>query len=238
MTSKGHISIQVWDDDVTSADCLGGCQVTLGDILNVRATQKRTLLGAVRAEKHDEEDENELEEKQEKHNQWYEVPKPVRVYDGSKTALGQSALANKDAALIHFEAYFYPDWAETLRFEDEVQEADAESVWAKKGDEWNSRNLQKAEDYALPFPDSIGAKKTQGGKHDSNCRFLATIPLHWIAPTHKGGHSFDGICLPNHHSGGMELSSQTTRVGSLPIIRDFSTPSAHGSDSTRWLEGS
>ncbi|CAJ1335623.1 unnamed protein product [Effrenium voratum] len=160
LTSKGSIQIQVWDDDVTSADCLGGCQVTLGDILNVRATQKRTLLGALKADRRDdEEEENEMEEKQESHNQWYEEPRSVRVYDGSKTALGQSALANKDAALIHFEAYFYPDWAETLRFEDEVQEADADSVWAKKKDEWNSRNRQKAEDYALPFPDSIGAKK-------------------------------------------------------------------------------
>jgi len=83
----------------------------------------------------------------------------MRVYDGSKTALGQSAIANKDAALIHFEAYFYPDWAETLRFEDESQEIDAESVWAKKEEEWNKRNQQKADDYALPFPDSIGAKK-------------------------------------------------------------------------------
>ena len=154
------MQIQVWDDDVTSADCLGGCQVTLGDILNVRATQKRTLLGPLKTEKRDEEEEeNELEEKQERHNQWYEEPKSVRVYDGSKTALGQSALANKDAALIHFEAYFYPDWAETLRFEDEVQEADAESVWAKKEEEWTNKNRQNAEDYALPFPDSIGAKK-------------------------------------------------------------------------------
>ncbi|CAE7368479.1 DRC7 [Symbiodinium natans] len=160
LTSKGFVQIQVWDDDVTSADCLGGCQVTLGDILNVRATQKRTLLGPLKTEKRDEEEEeNELEEKQERHNQWYEEPKSVRVYDGSKTALGQSALANKDAALIHFEAYFYPDWAETLRFEDEVQEADAESVWAKKEEEWTNKNRQNAEDYALPFPDSIGAKK-------------------------------------------------------------------------------
>ncbi|CAE7605241.1 DRC7 [Symbiodinium sp. CCMP2456] len=160
LTSKGFVQIQVWDDDVTSADCLGGCQVTLGDILNVRATQKRTLLGPLKSEKKDDdEEENELEEKQERHNQWYEEPRSVRVYDGSKTALGQSALANKDAALIHFEAYFYPDWAETLRFEDEVHEADTESVWAKKEEEWTIRNRQKAEDYALPFPDSIGAKR-------------------------------------------------------------------------------
>lgn len=231
LTSKGHISIQVWDDDVTSADCLGGCQVTLGDILNVRATQKRTLLGAVRAEKHDEEDENELEEKQEKHNQWYEVPKPVRVYDGSKTALGQSALANKDAALIHFEAYFYPDWAETLRFEDEVQEADAESVWAKKGDEWNSRNLQKAEDYALPFPDSIGAKKPKEENMIQTADSLRRFPCIGLHPLTRVDTplmafvspiiipeewSFPAKLLEWVHCLSFEISQRQARMGLIP----------------------
>ena len=231
LTSKGHIQIQVWDDDVTSADCLGGCQVTLGDILNVRATQKRTLLGPLAAEKKDDEDENEFEAKQEKHNQWYEEPRSVRVYDGSKTALGQSALANKDAALIHFEAYFYPDWAETLRFEDEVQEVDAESVWAKKEEEWNSRNMQKAEDYALPFPDSIGAKKPKEENMMQTADSLRRFPCIGLHPLTRietplmafvspiiipEEWSFPAKLLEWVHCLSFEITQRQARIGLIP----------------------
>ena len=232
LTSKGHIQIQVWDDDVTSADCLGGCQVTLGDILNVRATQKRTLLGPLATEKRDDdEEENELEAKQERHNQWYEEPRSVRVYDGSKTALGQSALANKDAALIHFEAYFYPDWAETLRFEDEVKEVDTESVWAKKEEEWNTRNTQKAEDYALPFPDSIGAKKPKEENMMQTADSLRRFPCIGLHPLTRvetplmafvspiiipEEWSFPAKLLEWVHCLSFEITQRQARIGLIP----------------------
>ncbi|CAE8695613.1 unnamed protein product [Polarella glacialis] len=180
LVSKGTLKIEVWDDDVTSADYLGGAQVTLGDILNVRGQDKRNLLGGIKEEKPDE-DEDELQPKQKKTSQWYEKERMVRVFDGTRTALAASSIANKDTALIHFESYFFPDWAETLRFEDSTVAESAESVWANKEKKWNLANETKAAEYAVPFPDSIGGKKCKeehGGQTADQLRRFPCIGLH------------------------------------------------------------
>eukprot|EP00931_Biecheleriopsis_adriatica_P046661 TRINITY_DN26816_c0_g1_i1.p1 TRINITY_DN26816_c0_g1~~TRINITY_DN26816_c0_g1_i1.p1 ORF type:complete len:1266 (+),score=279.51 TRINITY_DN26816_c0_g1_i1:37-3798(+) len=231
LESKGAVQIQVWDDDVTSADNLGGTQVTLGNILSVRNVEKRTLLGAVKGDKTSDEEEDEMNPKQEKTNQWYEEPKFVRVYDGSKTALTQTVLANKDAALIHFEVYFYPDWNETLRMDDEAAQVGVESVWAKKEAEWTHTNQQKAEEYAIPFPDSIGGKKPKATNLLETADALRRFPciaLHPLTRIETPLMAFlSAIIIPEEwtwaskmlewvHCLSFELTQRQSRTGLIP----------------------
>jgi len=230
--SKGSIKIEVWDDDVTSADCLGMCSVGLGGILNVRGGEKRNLLGALKVEKKgDDEEENEIDAPPPKSNQWYEEPKLVRVYDGNKTQLGQTALANKDAALIHFECYFYPDWNETLRWDDSRQEGGEDSVWEKKEKLWNEVNVLKSADYALPFPDSIGGKKpkTEGHLETAACvRRFPCVGLHPVTRSEAPLMSFvSPIIIPEEwsfpsrmlewvHCLSFEITQRQSRTGLIP----------------------
>jgi len=70
LLSKGNINIQVWDDDVTSADFLGGLEVTLHDILAVKSKEERTLLGALKKAKDTGEEPDEFARV--KKFQWYD----------------------------------------------------------------------------------------------------------------------------------------------------------------------
>jgi len=151
LESKGSIKMEVWDDDVTSADYLGGCFVTIQDILSMRSFSQRSLVGVVTKNG----PEDTLVEKK---LQWYEEEKPVRVY-GGKTPLHQSNLANNNTAFIHFEAYFFPDWPPDLRLESMTVKDYEENIWEKRAMEWTIANEEFQKHYASPFPDSIGAKK-------------------------------------------------------------------------------
>jgi centrosomal protein CEP76 len=232
LESKGSIKIEVWDDDVTSADYLGGTQVTLANILNVRGTSKRNLLGGLKEDKKDDDDdEDEIEVQTEKASQWYEVPRNVRVFDGTRTALQQSNLLNKDAALIHFEAYFYPDWAETLRFEGSTHKDSLDSIWAKKEQQWTATNELRAAEYAIPFPDSIGGKKAKEegiSQTADNLRRFPCIGLHPLIRVETPLMAFvSAIIIPEEwsfpakllewvHCLSFETSTRQTRAGLIP----------------------
>lgn len=165
LETKGAIKIEVWDDDVTSADFLGGCRFTIQDILAVRSTERRNLLGPTRGpEADDEAEEGEVK----KGTAWYEAEEVVRLYDGSKTTLIQSSLHNNENALIHFEAYFYPDWSPNLRLGLFLKEEDHGIQWKSREKEWEVANEKFQQYYAESFADSIGAKKCkeESGKNE------------------------------------------------------------------------
>eukprot|EP00928_Gymnodinium_smaydae_P005861 TRINITY_DN1202_c0_g1_i1.p1 TRINITY_DN1202_c0_g1~~TRINITY_DN1202_c0_g1_i1.p1 ORF type:complete len:1308 (-),score=293.17 TRINITY_DN1202_c0_g1_i1:163-3918(-) len=151
--SKGKIKIEVWDEDVTSADFLGGTTLAIQDILAVRTSEKRSLIGKPAAEP---EGEEVLVERK---KAWFDDDRPVRVYDGGRTGLVGSTLANNAIALIHFEAYFYPDFSINMRLPPPETSGDAIDLWKKREAEFAAANERFQEHYALPFPDAIGAMK-------------------------------------------------------------------------------
>merc|ERR1719188_1503865 len=107
LKSKGDIQIQVWDDDDTSADSLGFTRLPVGKILDSKNWERRTLRGLPSQEKNTQ---DEFARKTKK--QWYDRAIDARVYDGTKTELTGCFLPNSQTALIHYEAWFYPEWPE------------------------------------------------------------------------------------------------------------------------------
>mmetsp|Transcript_98361 Transcript_98361/g.220198 ORF Transcript_98361/g.220198 Transcript_98361/m.220198 type:complete len:1301 (+) Transcript_98361:36-3938(+) len=152
LKSKGDIQIQVWDDDDTSADSLGFARTPMRRILDGKRRELRTLTGAAVKEK---ETDNEFAPKS--HRQWYEKELLVPVYDGGKTELTGCFLPNSQTAIIHFEAWFYPEWPEDLEPIPE-QDVSMDENWRDKEKLFDKENILFSKSYALPFPDSIGAK--------------------------------------------------------------------------------
>eukprot|EP00928_Gymnodinium_smaydae_P009832 TRINITY_DN13680_c0_g3_i1.p1 TRINITY_DN13680_c0_g3~~TRINITY_DN13680_c0_g3_i1.p1 ORF type:complete len:940 (+),score=143.00 TRINITY_DN13680_c0_g3_i1:58-2877(+) len=170
--SKGDISIQVWDDDDTSADSLGFVTLPLQQILASKTWEKRTLRGPAKS---DNAEENEFAPAAKK--QWYEEEKRVRVYDGYGSELIGCSLPNQTTALIHFEAYFWPDYPGDLTLPTEQSELQSGEVWKEKDKAWHKEQLEFMKSYAAPFPDSIGAKKHKEditARNESLRRFHAT----------------------------------------------------------------
>lgn len=112
---KGDISIQVWDDDDCSSDSLGFVRLPLQQIFSVKSWEKRNLRGPSASKKRNDEEDNEFAAAPK--NLWYEEDKEVRVYDGAKSELIGCMLPNQATPLIHFEAYFWPDYPEELQLQ-------------------------------------------------------------------------------------------------------------------------
>ena len=83
LESKGALLIEVWDDDDTSSDYLGGFSLDLAAIFMTKNRQHRALTGPIKKEAVDEDDEITPP----KSSQWFEVEEHTRVYDGAKTEL-------------------------------------------------------------------------------------------------------------------------------------------------------
>eukprot|EP00927_Polykrikos_kofoidii_P025357 TRINITY_DN22798_c0_g1_i1.p1 TRINITY_DN22798_c0_g1~~TRINITY_DN22798_c0_g1_i1.p1 ORF type:complete len:1315 (-),score=263.21 TRINITY_DN22798_c0_g1_i1:111-4055(-) len=184
LVGKGEIKIEVWHNDITSMDHLGGHNLMLSEILAVRGLEKRSLLakkkGSTKAEKEKEAEAAEADEDEPQDTgkpQWYEENREIRVYDGSKTMLTCFQYQSTNAALIHFEAYFWPDFAPTFTLPEPKQDEETEHAWKKKEIEWNKTNEAFQKDYAAAFPDSIGARKSKEDpfvKGEPVRRFLCT----------------------------------------------------------------
>jgi len=177
--SKGPLNIEVWDDDESvSADFLGRTILDLHDILAVRSMEKRSLLGAKPRKNEDKEDGNEMVVPTKL--QWFEEEKSVRAFNGSKVGLIGATVTGSQQPLIYYEAYFYPDFPATFRFEERQTAKEDTSMLKKKEIEWNDRNSKRQEKYAKLFPDSIGAKpikdkeRNTTGKPEMVRRFLCT----------------------------------------------------------------
>jgi centrosomal protein CEP76 len=156
LESKGAIKIQLWDDEGTSADYLGGAQVELKNMLNGKPYEQKSLLGDA-GPMSDDEEENAPKASSKK-RQWFEKAKYVRVYDGSRTEVEGCSLPKSAPTFIHFEAYFYPDnWPEEINFENRLDDDDAETkTWNDRADEFDRLNAKFADTYGQAFPDSIG----------------------------------------------------------------------------------
>ena len=117
-----------------------------------------TLRGRVQVEKNLE---DEMEDVQvSKDVQWFDQERQVRWYDGFRTPLVGCQIVNHNEALVHFEAFFYPGLpADFKQLAENIEDTSAEDLfWTAKGSEFLKRNQTFAENYAGPFPDSIGAK--------------------------------------------------------------------------------
>lgn len=97
---------QVWDDDETSSDFLGGFELDIADILLTKNRQHRALTGPIKSEAEDPDDDFAPI----KSCSWFETEEYTRIFDGSKIELKGSAIPSAGSPLIHFEAYFWPDW--------------------------------------------------------------------------------------------------------------------------------
>mmetsp|Transcript_39243 Transcript_39243/g.98745 ORF Transcript_39243/g.98745 Transcript_39243/m.98745 type:complete len:1294 (-) Transcript_39243:41-3922(-) len=157
LESKGDISIQVWDDDDTSADSLGFVKLPLAKILNSKSYVIRTLRGPVPKAKDDEEGGNAPST----NKQWFEQEREVRLFDGTKTELLGCSLPNPNTPYIYFEAYFYPDWPDDVLVEELDDDAGAGSKWEQKEKDFTTAGTAFAKKYAEPFPDAIGARPAQ-----------------------------------------------------------------------------
>mmetsp|Transcript_85656 Transcript_85656/g.239303 ORF Transcript_85656/g.239303 Transcript_85656/m.239303 type:complete len:1311 (-) Transcript_85656:127-4059(-) len=151
--SKGDVSIQVWDDDQTSADSLGFVLLPLQDILASKVWEKRTMRGKLPKEKADQE-VNEFATVRKK--RWFEKAESVRIYDGAATELS-GTLPSSTVALIHFEAYFFPDYPEDLMLKPQDPEESVELLWKERDRAWTKEHNEFARSYGTPFPESIGA---------------------------------------------------------------------------------
>jgi len=156
LATKGDITLQVWDDDGTSADYLGGTKVHMWQIMESKVIQKRSLLGQAAKIK---ETDPDADMGRAKVKQWFELDREVRVFDGTKTELVGCNLPKTEPAYIYFEAYFYPDdWPdemEGLRHEEEGEHNDAH--WRKKEEWFHAKASKFAQVYGAIYPDSIGA---------------------------------------------------------------------------------
>ena len=93
---------------------------------------------------------------------WYEVERPVRWYDGSRTSLAGCQIVNPNQALVHFEAFFYPAWPTDFEGLSDLAEDETDKLdWSAKECNFQKRNELFTENYAGPFPSSIGAKRTR-----------------------------------------------------------------------------
>eukprot|EP00746_Dinoflagellata_sp_MGD_P000196 gnl/MRDRNA2_/MRDRNA2_100357_c0_seq1.p1 gnl/MRDRNA2_/MRDRNA2_100357_c0~~gnl/MRDRNA2_/MRDRNA2_100357_c0_seq1.p1 ORF type:complete len:1229 (+),score=291.58 gnl/MRDRNA2_/MRDRNA2_100357_c0_seq1:146-3832(+) len=170
LQSKGPVVIQVWDDDETSSDFLGGYEMTLFDVLITKNRQIRTLLGSVKPKGEIDEDAPV------KIPPWYLTEKTTRIFDGMKTPLKGSPLPNNAAALIHFEAYFYPDWMETLKLASTDDEEGGEKVWIRRRTAFDNDNDKFSQLYLDAFPDSIGGRPIRDDPTSGKAprRFIST----------------------------------------------------------------
>ena len=115
-----------------------------------------TLRGRVQVEKNLE---DELEVQEDKDVQWYDKERQVRWYDGFRTPLVGCQIVNHNEALVHCEAFFYPGLPTDFKgLAEHVDDASVEDTfWKGKRSEFQKKNEAFAENYAGPFPDSIGA---------------------------------------------------------------------------------
>lgn len=157
LATKGDITLQVWDDDGTSADYLGGTKVHMWQLMNSKVVHKRSLLGQSAKVK---ETDPDFDTGRTKVKQWFEQDREVRIFDGSKTELVGCTMPKTETAYIYFEVYFYPDdWPEdmdNLRHEEEGEHHDVH--WRKKEEWFLAKAAKFANVYGTLFPDSIGAK--------------------------------------------------------------------------------
>ena len=51
LKNKGPVNIQVWDDDETSSEYLGGFELDIADIISSKDRQKRMLTGPIKKKK-------------------------------------------------------------------------------------------------------------------------------------------------------------------------------------------
>mmetsp|Transcript_8831 Transcript_8831/g.16885 ORF Transcript_8831/g.16885 Transcript_8831/m.16885 type:complete len:1327 (+) Transcript_8831:224-4204(+) len=162
LKSKGDISIQVWDDDQTSADCLGFVRVTMRELLVSKLWERRTLKGKPKNTESDE-DADEMRKKP-LLTQWYDREEECRIFDGNKVELRGCPLPNSQTALIFFEAHFYPEFNEEVGMKAEsvmrspLMDESSADKWKSKEKAFDRENLQFSQNYAMPFPDSIGAR--------------------------------------------------------------------------------
>ena len=87
-------------------------------------------------------------------------------------------IANPHQPLVHFEAFFYPAWPTDFHNLAEFQTEEADGLdWLSKETAFIEKNEIFAENFAGPFPDSIGAKRcTSSGA--TEIRSFPCIGLH------------------------------------------------------------
>ncbi|CAD7958402.1 unnamed protein product [Amoebophrya sp. A120] len=178
LESKGPVNIQVWDDDETSSDYLGGYSLDIADILLTKNRQLRALTGPVKPVEVDPDDDFAKP----KSYQWFEKEETVRTFDGAKTELKGSSLPNAGGGppLVHFEAYFWPDWEHDVKI-DEIMDSDLnDEVWKQLQREWDDKNEFFRQTYAGPFADSLGARPGKYNPHnpEGGCRRFPCTAIH------------------------------------------------------------
>eukprot|EP00397_Hematodinium_sp_SG-2012_P003279 GEMP01003287.1.p1 GENE.GEMP01003287.1~~GEMP01003287.1.p1 ORF type:complete len:1079 (+),score=267.65 GEMP01003287.1:694-3930(+) len=177
MLCKGPVDIQVWDDDETSSDFLGGYLLDVADIIGTKHKEARTIVGAGKKRvKLEDDDSSDEEENQKGKRQWYDKEYRTRIFDGAKIELEGCSLANNNSATVTFEAYFWPDFPSKFRVKEMVESLGDVSRWIKLEESWDGRREALRSLYEDAFPDSIGAKPTKGNPFDISAirRFPAT----------------------------------------------------------------
>jgi hypothetical protein len=107
LQSKGVVRIEVWDEDEASCDFLGSSEVDLKELLDTKQVVVRSLLGASKVKKSEDDDDDANLVPQGK---GIEKEERVRIYEGIKEQLVGSDIKTTGAPLIHFEVYFWPDF--------------------------------------------------------------------------------------------------------------------------------
>lgn len=156
MDSKGPVQIDLFDEDETSSDFLGGFVLQISDILLSYTKKKANLLGPVEPKTVKPGDEDEYQES--KPELWYEKQRDVRIFNAKPTELTASLLPNSEVPKLYFDAFFYPDLPEALKPDpSDMGDKDSRDVWKQKEKEFNREHIEFAQSYAQPFPNSIGA---------------------------------------------------------------------------------
>lgn len=178
MRSKGDIQIQVWHHDDASSTSLGFTTVSLVSVLQSNHEIKCTLRGRVKTGRDAAEGE-ELDVPQSAAGAWYDQERAVRWFDGSRTPLVGCQIANPNQPLLHFEAFFYPAWPTDFHGLTEFAQEEADALdWPNKEAAFIQRNETFAENFAGPFPDSIGAKRCVALGQMGDIRSFPCIGLH------------------------------------------------------------
>lgn len=173
--TKGSIKIEVWDDDRSTSDFLGKCEIDMADIMNSKLKEERDILGPIKAvKKNEDDDDDEDAPPPDTGKQWYQIPVKTRIYDCKNSGLPLQGSTIGGAAgipTIYFETYFYQDIDKVKEVDDseDVAGAKEDTFWkqVQRTFEFQMQYFQKSQ-YLVAFPNAIGAKDTmpKGGRNN------------------------------------------------------------------------
>eukprot|EP00922_Rhytidocystis_sp_ex-Travisia-forbesii_P007453 GHVS01010881.1.p1 GENE.GHVS01010881.1~~GHVS01010881.1.p1 ORF type:complete len:1534 (-),score=185.84 GHVS01010881.1:14-4615(-) len=237
--SKGPIVFEVWDQDETSSDFLGGCEVLLSTILKEGLRESRCLAEGL-GESHEksrlpdgrpagfrykgddqvdeEEEANPDEEVEQREIPIFEKPIETCVYKGDGQELRGSTvpLIGQGKSTIYYEIFFIPDFPEGLSIPEPPSVKIEKDLWKQFSKRWNRDFDKWMKMYLEWFPEAPARRRflcTAGHPQTNNLFPLPcfVVPISVPAQISQEGELLHWICSMNFLYPPKQL-----RTGELP----------------------